>query len=423
MPNSIESAKGHLDRTKQPEGLNSTSNSPLQSTSGVELLKETEDDFFRTDLVSNSGILFTRLIPLSQFNDSDATGRFPVQSRTGSAYILVSVLDNYIHLEPLQGRSSSSYATAFTKVFAFFRSKRRLFKVQRMDNEISTSVEALTRKHWRYRICTPHNHRTLKSERAIRTAKNHIIAMQASCDPRFPLDIWDSIIPQAELTLNHLRSYHPNTSLSAWDFVAHPIAPFGTAVLIYESPDKRASWASHGVEGFYIGPATDQYRSFVTWAAHTRSQRISDTLAWFPQRFRMPDSSTQEHLIAALNDLSTGLAKVANSNSILTANKPLFDSVSESAMSSLKTLTDMFSSATHSAGKLSLTGSHSDSDCQHSRVVSAKDVNSNSILTTNNPSFDSVSESAMSTLKTLPEMPSPDSHSAIVIATASIRGW
>ena len=142
----------------------------------------------------------------------------------------------------------------------------------------------------------------------------------------------------------------------------------------------------------------------------------------------MLSSSTQEHLIAALNDLSTGLAKVANSNSILTANKPLFDSVSESAMSSLKTLTDMFSSATHSAGKLSLTGSHSDSDCQHSRVVSAKDVNSNSILTTNNPSFDSVSESAMSTLKTLPKCPRqiltlPTScHSAIVIATASIQG-
>ena len=49
------------------------------------------------------------------------------------------------------------------------------------------------------------------------------------------MTLWDNLLPQAELCLNHLLSYNPNPSISAYeglhgcqlDFRVHPIAPAG----------------------------------------------------------------------------------------------------------------------------------------------------------------------------------------------------
>ena len=40
-----------------------------------------------------------------------------------------------------------------------------------------------------------------------------------------------------------------------FDFAAHPIAPAGTKVVVHDKPSVRASWATHGTPGFYMGPA------------------------------------------------------------------------------------------------------------------------------------------------------------------------
>ena len=73
-----------------------------------------------------------------------------------------------------------------------------------------------------------------------------------------------------------------------YDFMAHPMAPVGTAVLIYTSIDQRESFADHGVPGFYIGPIENTYRSFRYYVTYTKSFRSTDTLAWFPEPYRMP---------------------------------------------------------------------------------------------------------------------------------------
>lgn len=58
--------------------------------------------------------------------------------------------------------------------------------------------------HISIQYCAPHQHRALKAERAIRTFKNHFISTLCTVAPDFPLDLWDHLLPQAELTLNHL---------------------------------------------------------------------------------------------------------------------------------------------------------------------------------------------------------------------------
>ena len=68
----------------------------------------------------------------------------------------------------------------------------------------------------------PNNHRANASERAIRTAKNHIIAGLATCPQDFPLTIWDRLLKQAELTLNLMRGSRINPKLSAWAQINGP---------------------------------------------------------------------------------------------------------------------------------------------------------------------------------------------------------
>ena len=86
----------------------------------------------------------------------------------------------------------------------------------------------------------------------------------SSCDPNFPLHLWDRLIPHATLTLNLLCPSRPNPRLSAesqlngaFDFNRTPLAPPGTRVVVHKTPDNRRTWVPHRVDGRYLGPALD----------------------------------------------------------------------------------------------------------------------------------------------------------------------
>ena len=89
----------------------------------------------------------------------------------------------------------------------------------------------------------PHSHRRNLAERAIQTWKNHFKAGLASTNPHFPLTKWDRLIPQANITLNLLRTSRVNPALSAYayvfgnfNFMATPLAPPGTKVVVHIEP-------------------------------------------------------------------------------------------------------------------------------------------------------------------------------------------
>ena len=125
---------------------------------------------------------------------------------------------------------------------------------------------------------------------------------------------WHKLIPLAELTLNCLLPWQLNPAISAhhgltgtaFDFRAHPIAPAGTTILIHEPPEKRGTWTSHGVPGYYIvGPALLHYRSYQVLTSATSAPRITDTVAWFPETDVAPPlPDAKEILLAAIKDLS-----------------------------------------------------------------------------------------------------------------------
>ena len=62
--------------------------------------------------------------------------------------------------------------------------------------------------------------------------------------------------------------------------------PLGWRMLIFEGPDQRYSWGFHAVEGYSIGTAEENYRSYSGLVTSTGAVRISDTVVFFPpQRY------------------------------------------------------------------------------------------------------------------------------------------
>jgi hypothetical protein len=57
-----------------------------------------------------------------------------------------------------------------------------------------------------YQLVLPHCHRRKAAERAIRTFKEHFVAGLSLVDPSVPIHLWDRLLPQAEITLNLLRT-------------------------------------------------------------------------------------------------------------------------------------------------------------------------------------------------------------------------
>jgi hypothetical protein len=91
-------------------------------------------------------------------------------------------------------------------------------KLQTLDNEASADLKHFfTANDVDYQLVPPHCHRCNAAERAIRTFKEHFVTGLSSVDPTFPLHLWDRLLPQAEITLNILRTsrLHPQLSGAA----------------------------------------------------------------------------------------------------------------------------------------------------------------------------------------------------------------
>jgi hypothetical protein len=162
-----------------------------------------------------------------------------------------------------------------------------------------------------YQLVPPHCHRRNAAEGAIRIFEEHFLAGLSSVDPNFPLHLWDGLLPQAEITLNLLRTsrLHPQLSAAAHfhgllDYKKTAFAPPGCKIIAHEKLGKRRTWAPHGQHGYSLGPEMHHYRCQNVYISATASERIVDTLEFFPHNYQMPQLSSTYRLIMAANDMS-----------------------------------------------------------------------------------------------------------------------
>jgi hypothetical protein len=273
-PHSIATAKGHLNQTRQVKHKQQQ-RAPLirgrSTLAGVTPSPVGDHPIPVADPTDDDPDLCIKMVDLAECREpvhADLTGCFPVDSSAGNKYVLVACWHNYIHFEPMPSRKASDYVAAYSRVLQFFRKLGRQPCIIRLDNETSTLLEAFfTTEKIDVQFVPPGTHRALKAERGIQTGKNHLISVLCGADPEFPLHLWDETLFQAELTLNHLRPYALDPSKCAYDglhsqrydFVAHPIAPVGTLVVVHDKPAERQTWPPHGVKGYYLGPAVRHY--------------------------------------------------------------------------------------------------------------------------------------------------------------------
>jgi hypothetical protein len=247
---------------------------------------------------------------------TDLTGKFPVRSTKGNSYVMVwYVYDcNYVKVIPIKSRSDSEWVKAYT-IHQELTVKGFTPKLQTLDNKASAALNNFfTANDVDYQLVPPHCHRRNAAERAIRTFKEYFVAGLSSVDPTFPLHLWDRLLPQAELTMNLLRTsrLHPQLSAAAhfhglMDYKKTYFAPPGCKIIAHEKPGKRRTWAPRGQHGYSLGPTMHHYRCQNVYISSTASERIVDTLEFFPHNYQMPHLSSTDRLIMAAKYMTDAL--------------------------------------------------------------------------------------------------------------------
>ena len=167
---------------------------------------------------------------------TDPTSRFLVPSTKGNEYILCGYDydSNHVFAETMKNRKKASQIKAATKIIRNLKAAglRPTFHI--LDNEVSTDlIEILeTDENITVQLAPVGCHRRNASERAIRMFKNHFIVGLCTAHKNSPLKKWDSLLPQAVITLNILLTSCLKQKLSArallnglYNFNATPMAP------------------------------------------------------------------------------------------------------------------------------------------------------------------------------------------------------
>ncbi len=245
---------------------------------------------------------------------NDLTGNFPFVSFDGSVCFLVvyHYKANAILAPPISGLDDKSIFNAYKQTFDKLTQKGFKPKLNVMDNQATRYIKTfLTEQECELQLVEPHNHRVNAAERAIQTFKDAFISALATTDKDFPLQLWDKLTPQVILTLNMMRASRIDPTKSAhevihgkYDWNRYPLAPLGCRAVVYKDGDTRGSWASRGVDGWYLGPSQDHYSCDIYYIPDTRGYRVSGSTELFPQHCQLPDMSPHQHFCALVNEMS-----------------------------------------------------------------------------------------------------------------------
>ncbi len=88
-----------------------------------------------------------------------------------------------------------------------------------------------------------------------------------------------------------------------FDWNKTPLAPIGTKSLIFDDPRAQRSWAPHGTDCYYVGPAMAHYRCLKFWCPSSRRVRTGDTFRLYPKHCTTPSISEHDLTLLAARDI------------------------------------------------------------------------------------------------------------------------
>ncbi len=133
----------------------------------------------------------------SQTLHMDYTGRLQTTCTSGTQFLQIVCWGHYINLQPLTSMRAAQTTQAFTNSVNVFRKLGISLTQLRMDNQWSDDLrDAATELDITIEFISTEAKRANRAERAIRTAKNHIIATRAGFHPDFSYAYLDKCLPQ-----------------------------------------------------------------------------------------------------------------------------------------------------------------------------------------------------------------------------------
>ena len=139
----------------------------------------------------------------------DLTGRYPLQSSQGYNYVLVVYHydANAILVEGLRNREKATIMNGYKVIHERLKLCGCKPWLQVLDNEVSQLLmDYHDVNNIKIQLAPPHMHQQNAAERAIRTWKDHFVAIRAACNPAFPKQAWCRLLPQLERMLNLLQA-------------------------------------------------------------------------------------------------------------------------------------------------------------------------------------------------------------------------
>ena len=344
FPDSDETHKGHGRRT--PSGLRSTKRTQTETPPPVD---ESEDREEEHSIINKQKIIFCKVYDVEEEAThkiwTDQTGRFPKQSSRGNQYIMVLVESDSsaILVEPMKNRTAGEMTRAYQTLVDRLNESGIFPKEHILDNECSDQFKKTIKANkMTYQLVPPHDHRRNRAEKAIQTFKDHFVSILCGTDSSFPLNLWDRLLTQAEMTLNMLRPARMLKTVSAYtylygqhDYNSNPFAPLGCKVEAHVVPEVRETWAPHTASGYYIGNASEHYRCHKVYISDTRSTRVCSSVFFKHKYLTMPTLTPSDALIKAadtLSDAITGVLPVSTiTNDAITALLKIFKDQAKSA--------------------------------------------------------------------------------------------
>jgi hypothetical protein len=108
---------------------------------------------------------------------------------------------------PIAGLDDISITNAYKMQFNGLTANRFKPKINIMDNQATKHIKAfLTEQQCKLQLVELHNHRMNATERAIQTFKDAFFAALAITKSKFPLQLWDKIMPQNQDALNLMQA-------------------------------------------------------------------------------------------------------------------------------------------------------------------------------------------------------------------------
>jgi hypothetical protein len=137
---------------------------------------------------------------------SNQRGQFPIQSPRGNKYIMVMVeIDsNAILVEPMKNRKDDKMIRAYNALLLQLKRASIVPKKHVLDNEVSENMKNCFRDTCQLdmELVPPGCHRCNAAKVAIHNFKAHFLSILARVANDCPLNLWDRLLPQTEITIN-----------------------------------------------------------------------------------------------------------------------------------------------------------------------------------------------------------------------------